>query len=718
MKKTFILSVAVFSFFVLALYGVQPKKWEIQNLGEFIKGKLDGISVSYEGILSLSLKEDILESPPEEFFLSFLLAPDGTAFLGTGHGGKIFRIDKNGQIELYFDVPEMDIYCLARDARGNLYAGSSPNGKIYKITGKNDGTPLFNPQEKYIWDLMFIEGGSMLAAVGESGGIYEINGQGEGSLILKADENHILCMANTQNGDLLAGSGGKGHLYRISKNKKAFILFESPYEEIKSIALDDAGNIYAAAGGRVPSPKIDKITPVPLTQVTDVSITVMPPQQGVSSGKALVPGQPSALYKVTPDGITKRLWHSEEDLIYSILWDKLKKRVIFGTGGKGRIFAVDGQENISLLLQKKSEQVYSLISSGSRMYALSNNPSSLSLFLPDQRYEGEYTSRVFDSKLLSSWGKIRWDAEMPQGATLQFLTRSGNTSEPNKTWSDWSPPYQRSAGEQILNPKARYIQFKTIFKTQSGRVSPELSRITLFYLQSNIAPVFNEIELLSTNEVYLKPPEPEEAIWGKDVDISELTQRKDNTQSFVVPKKVRRQGYQTVLWNASDENRDVLLYSIFIKKEGEDEWRELKADWIENIFVFDTVSFPDGVYLIKIEASDKLSNPVEQELKASKISRPLVIDNSLPDILNFKAVRNGNRLSLSFSAQDSFSFIKEVKFLIRPNEWKSLFPVDGICDSNRENFNISLNIPPNSDNLISVKIEDSRGNVKVFRQSF
>jgi hypothetical protein len=45
MKKTFILSVAVFSFFVLALYGVQPKKWEIQNLGEFIKGKLDGISV-------------------------------------------------------------------------------------------------------------------------------------------------------------------------------------------------------------------------------------------------------------------------------------------------------------------------------------------------------------------------------------------------------------------------------------------------------------------------------------------------------------------------------------------------------------------------------------------------------------------------------------------------------------------------------------------------
>jgi hypothetical protein len=718
MRKTFVLSVALIVFLVLALYGVQPKKWVIQNLDEFIKGKLDGISVSYEGILSLSLKEDVLEGPPEEFFLSFLQAPDGTAFLGTGHGGKIFRIDRNGQIELYFDVPEMDIYCLARDARGNLYAGSSPNGKIYRIMGKNDGVPLFNPQEKYIWDLMFTEGGALLAAVGESGGIYEINSQGEGALILKADENHILCMARTQDGDLLAGSGGKGHLYRISRNRKAFILFESPYEEIKSIALDESGNIYAAAGGKVTRPKLDKISPVPAVPATDVTITVTPPQEGAPVGGALVSDQPSSLYRISPEGIAKRLWHSEEDLIYTILWDNARKRVLFGTGNRGRIFAVDAQENISLLLQKRSEQVYSLIPSGSKIYALSNNPSSLSDFQPDQRFEGEYTSRVFDSKLLSSWGKIRWEADMPQGSTLQFLTRSGNTSEPNKTWSDWSPPYQNSEGEQILNPKARYIQFKAIFKTQSGRVSPKVSRITLFYLQSNIPPVFSKIELLPTNEVYIKPPEQEEVVWGKDVDISTLAQNKDDMQSFVIPKKAWRKGHQTVLWNAVDENGDMLLYSVFIKKEEEVKWTELKTDWTENIFTFDTISFPDGIYSIKIEASDRPSNPAGQYLIASKVSRPLVIDNSLPTVLNLKADRNTDRLSLSFTAQDSFSYIKKVQFLIRPDEWKLLFPVDGICDSKIENFEAELDLPANSDNLISIKVEDSRGNIKVFRQSF
>ena len=88
----------------------------------------------------------------------------------------------------------MDVYCLARDKRGNLYAGTSPNGKVWKITDKGKGDIFFNPREKYIWDLLFVDRGVLLAAVGESGGIYEINREGEGKLILKAEENHILCL--------------------------------------------------------------------------------------------------------------------------------------------------------------------------------------------------------------------------------------------------------------------------------------------------------------------------------------------------------------------------------------------------------------------------------------------------------------------------------------------------------------------------------------------
>ncbi len=718
MRKALTVVLISVIFMVFVLQGVVPRKWEIRTFGDFLKGKFDGISVTYEGVLSLSPKEEEIEGPAEEFYLSLLLDSEGVAYLGTGHSGRIYRIDKSGKLEPYFQVPEMDVYCLAQDRRGNLYAGTSPNGKIYKITGKDEGNPFFNPRERYIWDLLFTERGVLMAAVGESGGIYEITPQGEGRLILKAEENHILCLERAGNGDLIAGSGGIGLLYRIRQGKRASVLFESPYEEIKSIVLDQEGNIYTAAGGKISKPKKDGKTPVSVRTETDVTVTVSPASADFKEAPSLDQKQPSALFRIGPDGIPKRLWHSNEELIYSLLWQEREKKLIFGTGNKGRIYVIDKDEKVSLLVQKDSEQIYYLFPLGSKIYTLSNNPSKLSTLHSDQRFNGEYLSRVIDTKTISSWGKIKWEAQTPAGATLQVQTRSGNSSEPNDTWNDWSPPYQKPEGEQMLSPKSRYIQFKVIFKTQSGKISPQLQRLSLFYLQANIAPVITKLELLRANEVYLKPPEQQEVIWGVDVNLSEKVEDKDKSKVYIVAKKVEKKGFQTITWEVADENGDNLSFSLYMRGEGESQWRVLKDKWTDKIYAFDTLSFPDGVYFVKLEASDSLSNPAGMELKTEKISRPLIIDNSLPVTRNFQATRDGNRLVVSFRAEDSFSHIEEVKYLIRPNEWKSIFPVDGICDSKIENFEVTLTLPPNFDNLITVKVKDSHHNIGVYRKTF
>ncbi len=715
MKRLLVPVFVTLVFLVQALQGVVPQKWEVRSKDDFLKGKFDGISVSYDGILSLSPKEEKISGPEEEFYLSLLITPDGVLYLGTGHGGKIYRIKKGGEPELYFQVPEMGIYCLARDRKGDLYAGTSPNGKIWKITDKRKGDIFFNPREKYIWDLLFVDRGVLLAAVGESGGIYEINKEGEGKLILKAEENHILCLKRDTNGDLFAGSGGKGLLYRISKAKKASILFESPYEEIKSIALDKEGNIYAAASGAVIKPKQEE-TPVSL--IRETAVTVSPSTPGTKEVLSLVRKQPSALYKIDKQGIAKRLWHSSEELIYSLLWNEREGKLIFGTGDKGRIYSVDKDEKISLVVQKKSELVYFLLPYDSKIYFLSNNPSDLSIFYPDQRFSGEYLSRVMDTRTISSWGRIEWEATIPSGSTLQFLTRSGNSSNPNKTWSNWSPPYQKKQGEQALSPRARYVQFKVMFKTQSGKRSPLLQKVSLFYLQANVAPAIKKIEVLPPNEIYLKPPEQEEIIWGADVSISERAVNKDKEKSLFIAKKTERKGYRTIIWEAADENGDALLFSCYIKGEDERQWRVLNEKWTDSIYAFDTLSFPDGIYFLKLVVSDIPSNPVGTELKSDKTSGPFIIDNSLPTIKNFKAEKEKNKLKVTFSAEDSLSYIKEVRYLIRPDEWQSIFPVDGICDSKWENFSLTLALPPRFDNLLTVKVKDRHGNIGVYKYTF
>ncbi len=718
MKKGFIAGVIVMLFLVLSVEGVVPRRWEIRSQKDFLKGKFKGISISEEGILSLSPKEEEIEAPSEEFYLSSVLTEEGATYLGTGHGGKIYRIDSTGQAELYYQVPEMDVYCLALDKGGRLYAGTSPNGKIYKITAKNRGDVFFDPPEKYIWDLVFTEKGILLAAVGESGGIYQINKDGEGNSILKATQNHILCLKLDEKGDLLAGSGGKGLLYQISQGSRIKILFESPYEEIKSIALDDEGHIYAAAGGVVKRPEEERITPIQFESETEITLTVTPPSVGTKKTISAKKEQPSSLYRVDPEGLAKELWHSDEELIYALIWDERGKRLIIGTGDKGRIYTLDKREKVSLLLQKDSEQIYSLVPFDKKIHALANNPSNLAILYPEQRFDGEYLSRVFDTKTISSWGRIEWEAEVPQEASLQFQTRTGNSRVHDQTWSEWSPPYQEKEGEQILSPKARYLQFKIIFKSQSGKSSPSLQDVTLFYIQTNLEPVLTEVKLLPANQVFLKPPEQEEIIWGADKESLQLSEDEDKAKTYVVAKKVERKGFQSVIWKASDPNGDNLLYTLYIRREDERKWRVLKERWKEKIFAFDTLSFPDGVYFIKVEASDILSNPPGMELKSEELSSPLVIDNSLPVIKNFQAQKEKNRLTVTFLAEDATSSVEEVNYIIRPGGWKVVFPVDGICDSKQENFKLSLTLPSQSDNLITVKVKDSRGNISVYRHSF
>jgi hypothetical protein len=75
-------------------------------------------------------------------------------------------------------------------------------------------------------------------------------------------------------------------------------------------------------------------------------------------------------------------------------------------------------------------------------------------------------------------------------------------------------------------------------------------------------------------------------------------------------------------------------------------------------------------------------------------------------------------MDVSFQAEDAFSTVEEVKWLVRPGEWRVVFPVDGIADSKSEAFKFSVRIPPGAENLITVRVKDSYGNVGVYRQTF
>ena len=200
--------------------------------------------------------------------------------------------------------------------------------------------------------------------------------------------------------------------------------------------------------------------------------------------------------------------------------------------------------------------------------------------------------------------------------------------------------------------------------------------------------------------------------------LAEAPAKKDDLRIGLPARKGERKGFQTISWDASDENGDALEYSLAIRKDGETEWRTLEENWTETIYAFDTLAYPDGTYFVRLTASDAPSNPAGLELRTEKISPPVVIDNSLPVIKNFTAVRNGASLDIAFQAEDAYSYIEEAKVLVRPGEWRVVFPVDGIADSRSEAFKFSLKLPAEADNQVTVRVRDSYGNVGVYRQNF
>jgi hypothetical protein len=88
------------------------------------------------------------------------------------------------------------------------------------------------------------------------------------------------------------------------------------------------------------------------------------------------------------------------------------------------------------------------------------------LYVLEPAAEGVYLSPVLDAGAPARWGALRWSASLPDGAQLTLQTRSGNTPEPDASWSLWTTAYENPEGSTILSPPAQYLQVRVHLKGQ------------------------------------------------------------------------------------------------------------------------------------------------------------------------------------------------------------------------------------------------------------
>ena len=91
---------------------------------------------------------------------------------------------------------------------------------------------------------------------------------------------------------------------------------------------------------------------------------------------------------------------------------------------------------------------------------------------------GTFTSRVIDGGSSVLWDSASWNANVPAGTTATVRYRTGNSINPNTSWSAYAT--LGSSGAPI-NVRSRYIQYQVVMTTGSPTLSPSFNDITMRY---------------------------------------------------------------------------------------------------------------------------------------------------------------------------------------------------------------------------------------------
>ncbi|HLJ96934.1 MAG TPA: hypothetical protein VKU02_27470, partial [Gemmataceae bacterium] len=539
------------------------------------------------------------------------------------------------------------------------------------------------------------------------GHIYQVTPEGKARIFYTTKQEHILALALADDGTLYAGTDKNGLVYRIDAQGKGFVLYSTPQTEVRSL-LVTADGVYAGTssptrrrsgssasssgnGPQLPSSSRTPGTPAAVSgedpkKLGEGSSTAVGPSPASTSVDPFEKSNPApsspppvvgenSLYRIAPDGTVRELFR-EKALLLSLL--RQNGHILIGTGMEGQLFEVDETtKERSEIARLDHGQIHALCRrhNGSIVLA-TGDPGKLYVLQDKFASEGTIVSEVLDAKLISKWGALRWKAETPPETSVTLAVRSGNTAEPDETWSSWSAEQTDPEQSMIAAPTARFLQYRVTLLTRDAARTPALHSLSLRYMTTNQAPEISSIQVPDLDAVNLENP-----------------------------KKLRFK------WTATDPNEDDLTYALYIRKDGWKNWVELEESLDRTDYEWDTTTTPSGIYQIKVVASDRKDNPSEEALTGERISSAFVVAHEPPTVMLKTAGMEGDQLVLEATAVDPLVRLTAATFSLNGKKWTNVFPTDGLFDSKTETFRFKTETLKPGTYVVVLRVRDAAGNI-------
>ena len=681
------------------------KVWHQSKPADFDKAKLSHAVVSSEGTLRLSRRLRPFAGLEATHVWALLDDGKGNLYAATGDGGKVYKVTADGKVSVAYTSSDPQVLCLAQAPDGSVYAGTGPSGSIVRLGGDGKAKVIHEGLGVYVWSLAVDRGGDLYAGTGPKGRIYRVTPQGKASVFYQTKQEHVLCVAAGPDGSVYAGSDKNGLVYRIDARGKGFVLYQAPQSEVHSLRVTPNG-VYVGTSapssrhrggtsGASSSENISaddpKVTAIPASRkkpggdgdkdsraLKPIKTSLKDEKPSDKSKPAPAPSTPAtgenSLYHIAADGTVREVFR-EKAMVLSMLWQK--GRLLVGTGMDGQLFEVDETtRERSEIARLDHGQILCMARRADGSIVLgTGDPGKLYVLEDGYAAGGSVLSEVYDAKIISKWGSLRWRAALPQGTKLTVAVRSGNLSEPDETWSDWSAEQADGDTAVIQTPPARFLQYRISLATEDPAKTPALRGIALRYATTNQAPEVTKLEVPNLDTVDLENP-----------------------------KKLKFK------WTAEDANEDTLTYNLYVRKDGWKNWVLLEEDLEKTEFEWDTTATPSGIYRLKVVASDRKDNPAREALIGERISDAFAVSHTPPLVRLKVAGMESGRAVMEATAVAPLVRLTGASFSVNGKKWVSVFPADGLFDSKSEAFKFKTAELKPGTYVVVLRVRDAAGN--------
>jgi hypothetical protein len=399
----------------------------------------------------------------------------------------------------------------------------------------------------------------------------------------------------------------------------------------------------------------------------------------------------NAVYKIDKDGFVTEIFR-QQVLVLAMV--EHQGTLLIATGSEGEIYQVNPAADETVVLAKVDpKQITCLLpASDGNIYMGMANVGSIASMSSGLATRGTYTSPVMDATQISRFGKMQIHGSLPAGTTLTIATRSGNVKEPvEKGWSKWSDEAPAEEYLSITSPSARFLQYRLTFASKDAVNTPIVEDVSVAYQVPNLAPQIKAVRIVNAPD----PNAQQGAAGGGENEL----------------RRVEASHRQMIMWEASDPNNDALQYTLYFRRTPGGPWILLKDKLTDPQFEWDTRSVADGRYEVKVVASDANANPPGQGKTASRVSDPLLVDNTPPVIGDLKWAQKGNEVHFDFKIVDQTSTVAACDYSVDSNrDWQMVLPVDNIFDSPEETVSFSLPGLRAGQHQVTLRATDAKGN--------